>query len=71
MYGLILKANGSEEPVKVNLKYTQDDFTDGMDVNPDAVADAWPQASFAMIREMKVRSTKTHMPRQAMVVREL
>lgn len=38
MYGLILKANWSEEPITVNLTSPNDDFVEGMDVNPDAVA---------------------------------
>ncbi|EHS51273.1 hypothetical protein PDO_1995 [Rhizobium sp. PDO1-076] len=55
----------------MNLKHAQDNFTDGMDVNPDGVADTWPQASFAKIRGMKVRRSKTDLLRQANVVREL
>ncbi|TDW68998.1 hypothetical protein EDF57_101892 [Novosphingobium sp. PhB55] len=67
MFGLILKSNLSEDPVTVSIKCDRDDFADGMDVDPDAVATTWPKGGFTNVRDMNVRSTATHRSRAAIV----
>lgn len=70
MFGVILKSNWSEEPVTVNKTASQDNFQEGMPLDPDAVAATWPKASFMVQREISVRSTKTNRLRAAVVVKK-
>lgn len=70
MFGIVLKANWSEEPVTVNLKHPADDFADGVRVNPDNTAAAWPKASISKIRDISVTSTASGKRRAAYVVRK-
>lgn len=69
MFGLILKANLSEDPVTISLTSAQDNFKDGMGVDPDHVATTWPRGGFTTVSEITVRSTKTNRDRAAIVGR--
>ena len=71
MYGIVLKANWSEEPVSVNLKHASDNFQDGVSVNPDSVVATWPHDTIDKVRDISVTSTASGRRRQAFVVKEL
>lgn len=71
MFGVVLKANWSEDPVTVNLTDTADNFPDGMPLDPDAVADTWAKARIVSVRDFRVRSTRTGRLREAHVVKEV
>lgn len=71
MFGVVLKANWSEEPVTVNQTSDTDNFKDEMPIDPNNVADTWPKDGIEIMREFRVRSTETGYLRGAYVVRQL
>ena len=70
MFGIVLKANWTEEPLTINLTRSSDDFPDGVAVDPDNAAATWPKALVSKTRDISVTSTASGRQRDAYVVRK-